>query len=119
MAAQIKGNDDESQRVEIKNMSPEALSFFLSSLFSTTQQKQALIEVTRYRRSSTTVLPATITFKRQRMESTERQVTDPHESRARCLRTCVRPCQFTHTHTHLWLVLLQHEDAVGDVQERA
>lgn len=49
MAAQIKGNDDESQRVEIKNMSPEALSFFLSSLFSTTQQKQALIEVTSTR----------------------------------------------------------------------
>ena len=48
MASSLKdGESDASQRVEIKNMNPEALSFFLSSLFSTTQQKQALIEVTR------------------------------------------------------------------------
>ena len=37
--------DQMNERLELKTMSPTSLSFFLSSLFSTTEQKQAMLEV--------------------------------------------------------------------------
>ena len=47
MANRLKGKEDQvSERFKLETMGPTSLSFFLSSLFSTPEQKQAMLEVT-------------------------------------------------------------------------